>query len=210
MSIELKQITPKNITSFIRGTSKKLLDDLDIVNVPEHEAKQIIIRASTCSDCLENGSCFHCGCTTPDLFYDPKKVDAKKKWGKMMSKEEWEKFEDSIYNYILDAYSSMTSAAYVVTKNSITKDLGNIKHNAPVDIDFSITNNTNDILKIASISHTCGCTSSKYDTSALPGELLNITITYSANQKGSFTKRSEVLFTGDKEPIALIITGTVV
>lgn len=78
-----------NIRNYIQGTYYNFLNGHELT--PTHIKEQAFYRASLCEDCLKQGSCPHCGCSTPALFFSPLKEDALKKWGPMVSKEEWEK-----------------------------------------------------------------------------------------------------------------------
>lgn len=60
-------------------------------NTPQHIIDQAERRAELCAPCLDRGYCDVCDCKTPHLFFAPQKEDARNRWGKMMSKEEWEK-----------------------------------------------------------------------------------------------------------------------
>lgn len=80
--IKLKDITPANIRNFLEGTTNSLSSRV----MPEHQKEQVIYRAALCNDCLELGRCHTCGCSTPGLFYAPKKRDAKGKWGPMLNR----------------------------------------------------------------------------------------------------------------------------
>jgi hypothetical protein len=104
-----KEYTAKNIASFIRGTSKKLLDDVGFVKLPEEQQVQVMLRSLLCDDCLAAGACKKCGCNTPDMFYDPYKECEDGKWGKMMSKEELERFQDESLEIIKNAYKDYYS-----------------------------------------------------------------------------------------------------
>jgi hypothetical protein len=70
--IKLTDITPHNIRNFLEGTRNSLSSR----NLQKHEQEQVIYRAAKCKDCLELGRCHTCGCSTPGLFYSPKKRDA--------------------------------------------------------------------------------------------------------------------------------------
>ena len=65
--------------------------------LPFHRLEQILYRSRMCRPCLEAGKCTECGCTTPDLFFDPSVYCSGGKWGPMMDKENWEEFKQ-IYN----------------------------------------------------------------------------------------------------------------
>jgi len=60
--------------------------------------EQIIYRQSfsDCGDCLKNGQCTHCGCKTPDLFYDKEMVCSGGNWNVMLSPDQWEEFKKDL------------------------------------------------------------------------------------------------------------------
>lgn len=89
--IRLKSITPSKIKSFIVGNSRMIATNLGIVKLKHHEQDQILLRMLLCEDCMSNGSCSVCGCTTPNMFYDPNKLDAAGKWGRILNHEEWKR-----------------------------------------------------------------------------------------------------------------------
>lgn len=79
--------------------------------LPTYMLEQIAYRMFLCKDCLMKGSCPHCLCRAPTLFYSATKVDALKKWGPMVSEEEWILFKDSDrYKKYLDAKSKDDTA----------------------------------------------------------------------------------------------------
>ena len=43
------------------------------LRLEEHIREQAIYRALLCSECHQNGECLIRGCSTPDMFYAPKK-----------------------------------------------------------------------------------------------------------------------------------------
>lgn len=54
----------------------------------KHIEEQALERALKCTECVENGSCVHCGCKSPQLFYSVYKKCPQNKWDIMMNKEE--------------------------------------------------------------------------------------------------------------------------
>lgn len=61
---------------------------------PPFKLEQVFYRAMLCEPCLQNGSCLHCGCKTPNMFYSVRKECGNHLWGEMFHKEEnWEKFK---------------------------------------------------------------------------------------------------------------------
>jgi hypothetical protein len=65
----------KNIRDYVQGTYNYFFKE----NIEQYKKEQAFYRAFLCSSCLNNGSCFHCGCSTPALFFAPNKTDANNK-----------------------------------------------------------------------------------------------------------------------------------
>ena len=82
-----------NVRNFIEGSWNKFKSHSNFLVLDEHIREQAVYRAMLCKECYVNESCLHCGCATPDMFFAPNKEDAKNKWGKMLSKEDWETFK---------------------------------------------------------------------------------------------------------------------
>jgi hypothetical protein len=59
-----------------------------------HQLEQIVYRMSQpgCRECLIDGECHHCGCKSPDLFYDRTNWCSGNHWSAMLSKEDWDDF----------------------------------------------------------------------------------------------------------------------
>lgn len=82
----------KNIRNYIDGNLNfiKFSNDID---VKTHILEQAFYRLYLCQDCYLNKSCTECGCSTPEMFFAPKKEDAKGKWGVMLEDTEWQLFK---------------------------------------------------------------------------------------------------------------------
>lgn len=59
-------------------------------------AEQVVYRSEECSDCLKRGYCEHCGCPTPELFYDRKNSCSGGKWGPMFDAKQWNEYKKLI------------------------------------------------------------------------------------------------------------------
>ena len=82
----------KDVYNFVTGmVNYAKFNDMLINPLAAHLVEQAFYRAYLCSDCFSGGRCKHCGCKTPEMFFSPKKEDSEGKWGKMLSKNEWEK-----------------------------------------------------------------------------------------------------------------------
>lgn len=88
--MEISQITPTNVKNFVQGNYNYY------ISRPPHIEEQANYRAFLCQDCHTSGRCSHCGCKTPQMFFSPSKVDALKKWGKMLDPTEWSVFKTTV------------------------------------------------------------------------------------------------------------------
>ena len=68
-----------------------------------HELEQIAWRMNfrDCSQCLRAGKCVHCGCKSPELFYDRTNECSAMNWFEMLDKEAWNEFK-AIGSVIID------------------------------------------------------------------------------------------------------------
>lgn len=219
MQIGKYNVTVDNVRSFITGKGKKMLDDLNIKNMPDHQVEQLLVRAILCKDCLESGKCVVCKCDTPDLFYDPKRKDSKGKWGPMMDKEKWEAWKERQNSIMINNYSKFYHSLKIeekVTTQSITggtysHNFGEVKKGNPPVYEFKIKNTTDKPLVADNVAAACGCTASRVTKDyAEPGDYIKVKIKYDAKKLGSFEKVSVVNFDGNHKPVTLIITGKVV
>jgi len=51
----------------------------NIPDLPPHIREQAELRAFLCAPCTNNGSCIHCKCKTPEMFFSPLKKDSDSK-----------------------------------------------------------------------------------------------------------------------------------
>jgi hypothetical protein len=80
-------INPVKWWHFIVGTLIRLLTG------GSEYYEQVNHRMKTCSDCVENKSCFHCGCTMPDGMLVKGNKCSNGKWGPMLKKEQWKQYK---------------------------------------------------------------------------------------------------------------------
>lgn len=93
---------------------------------------------------------------------------------------------------------------------TLTYNFGKIKHNVPVDTEFSFVNNTGKPVIIKSAIAECGCTEPAYDKKPIAnGKTSTIKVTYKADTPGSFNKKITVSFVNIKDPVILNISGEV-
>ncbi len=92
--IKLKDITIKNIKSFLQGYIRSI-----ILNRLTHVYEQVEIRINRVNkispECIANGKCKHCKCTTPELFYADKGCELGC-YPKLMNKQEWNTYKNII------------------------------------------------------------------------------------------------------------------
>lgn len=67
---------PKLIYDYIQGYTRMYLDRVGLL--PRHIKEQVEYRKIVAHKCLKNGSCFGCGCKTPELFYCDKGCSLRK------------------------------------------------------------------------------------------------------------------------------------
>ncbi|HMI79764.1 MAG TPA: DUF1573 domain-containing protein [Ferruginibacter sp.] len=77
-------------------------------------------------------------------------------------------------------------------------DFGKIPQGKPVTHIFEVTNKSNEILKIANVQASCGCTTPEWEKekAVAPGESTKITVGYNAAAEGPFTKFITVTYNG--------------
>lgn len=65
--------------------------------VPEY-LEQIAYRMSRpgCRPCLEGGECTHCGCKSPELFFEKDNECSGLEWFAMMEKDRWEQHKKDL------------------------------------------------------------------------------------------------------------------
>jgi len=87
------KISPKSVFAFAQGYLRKFSDAFGMLE--EHKKEQVLWRTEKAKECMENGSCLYCGCTTPAKFYSDEKCEDpnRKCYPDMMSKKDWDKFK---------------------------------------------------------------------------------------------------------------------
>ena len=87
-------LNPTKWKIFLRNEVRKksgiTIQDEDMIAYCE----QVIYRLNSCRPCLEKGECTHCGCKTPDLFFDKDMVCSGGQWPAMKKTEDWESFKE--------------------------------------------------------------------------------------------------------------------
>jgi hypothetical protein len=91
-----------------------------------------------------------------------------------------------------------------------TIDLGEIKQNKPVTIEFEFTNTSNTEVIVTNAQASCGCTVANFPKQPIAaGKSAIITATYNAAAIGAFTKNITVTIQNE-EPKMLNFKGTVI
>lgn len=83
------------------GTTLQIAQDETLIVTNEKLQsfiEQVVYRQSfpECKKCVEKGECIHCGCKSPELFYDEEMVDSGGNWQEMKSPEDWAEFKKDI------------------------------------------------------------------------------------------------------------------
>lgn len=67
-----------------------LKQEYEELNIPEYK-EQIVYRMNKCKTCVKRGECLHCGCKSPEVFYDKINECSGLNWFRMDDPEEWKK-----------------------------------------------------------------------------------------------------------------------
>ena len=95
--------------------------------------------------------------------------------------------------------------------NKTVHDFGKIPQGIPVETEFTLTNESNEVLLIKEVKTTCGCTVAGYSQDPiLPGESTSIKATYNAKKEGSINKIVKVYTNQNDNYIPLKLKGEVV
>lgn len=73
---------------------KALKQEYEEMFIPEY-LEQVSIRMSNpgCRPCLDGGECIHCGCKTPDLFFEKDMECSGGNWLSMIPANMWEEYK---------------------------------------------------------------------------------------------------------------------
>lgn len=87
------KITKKDIISFIEGNSRYYLDK--IIDLDPHIKEQVSYRGMLCKDdCLIEGSCKYCGCTSKKVIFSTSSCNLGERFPDLMNKEDWEEYKN--------------------------------------------------------------------------------------------------------------------
>lgn len=94
---------------------------------------------------------------------------------------------------------------------SNTIDCGQVLYQHPAVATFEITNYGTSAFTITDVRKSCGCTAVDYPTTSIaPGATFNVSVTYDAQQMGTFHKEVALYTTNEDKPYYLTIQGKVV
>lgn len=88
-------LNPKKWKIFGRYIKLKALkQEYEEIFIPEY-LEQVSIRMSNlgCRACLEGGECVHCGCKSPDLFFEKDMECSGGNWFSMIPSNMWEDYK---------------------------------------------------------------------------------------------------------------------
>lgn len=98
----------------------------------------------------------------------------------------------------------------VATYDKTTYEFGDLIQGTPGIATFTLTNDGNEPLIIASAKASCGCTSPSYSKDPiLPGKSITISVIYNAAAMGVFLKTVSVITNAASQPVILQIKGKV-
>ena len=86
----MKKITLKNISQYLEGNSRMMLDNVGLVGL--HIQEQIAYRMLLCKECLTKGECEICGCSVPGKLYTSESCNPDK-FPDLMNEVDWNKFK---------------------------------------------------------------------------------------------------------------------
>lgn len=88
-------LNPKKWKIFARYLKMKALkEEYQELNIRAYQ-EQIVLRMKhpECQRCIKEGECFHCGCKSPELFFDKDNYCSGGAWDAMMNPDQWEEFK---------------------------------------------------------------------------------------------------------------------
>lgn len=96
----MDKINFQDIYNFIEGNSNKVLSSINLKS--EAYLEQVEYRKLICeSDCIANGKCIKCGCSSPSRLYTRLTCNPDR-FPSIMSEDEWVEFKRT--NYDKDIY----------------------------------------------------------------------------------------------------------
>ncbi|MEO7529977.1 MAG: DUF1573 domain-containing protein [Sediminibacterium sp.] len=112
---------------------------------------------------------------------------------------------------LLVTIGAFAQAPSDIVFKTTSHQFGKVKQKVPATYVFSFTNNSAKPVVIEFANADCGCTKPSYsDAPILKGQTSKITVTYNAENLGTFKKNVNVKFLNQTLPITLTIQGEVV
>jgi hypothetical protein len=185
-------LTLDNARSLVTAYTNIAADKLGVPILKDFQNMQILLRRKLCQSCFENKRCHGCTCKVPGLFYDPYRIDHDKKWGPMMTKNEWDNFlatiniklkEEENDEQTIKKLTTEYHQYYVkffkeeqakknkgqikmhvlnIPEDNCFYDYGTIKLNSDGEHVFSFVNTLPVNLSIVGMISSCGCTTPDY------------------------------------------------
>ena len=88
-----REITFKNILSFIEGNTNYILDRFGFY--PDYKQEQVLWRLNICKmDCVKEGACVYCGCPPTKKAFAEASCNNGDRFPDIMEKKEWEKYKE--------------------------------------------------------------------------------------------------------------------
>ena len=118
----------------------------------------------------------------------------------------------------LSAQNAATNDLATITENNspalvwnkTVHDFGEIPQGIPVETEFILTNESDEVLLIKEVKTTCGCTVAGYSQDPiLPGESTSIKVTYNTKKEGTINKIIKVYTSQNDNYIPLKLKGEV-
>jgi hypothetical protein len=95
--------------------------------------------------------------------------------------------------------------------DKMTYTFEDLTQGVPSTTTFTLTNDGNEPLIIASANASCGCTSPSYSREPImPGKSTPLLVTYNAAVQGNFNKSITIRTNASETPVVLMISGKVV
>jgi len=90
--MKLKDVTYKNVMSYIEGNYKKLYNRF--LGLPLHTQEQVAYRLDKCKDtCVKEGKCKYCGCVPEGKAFVKQSCNLGKVFPDLMNAKEWGEFK---------------------------------------------------------------------------------------------------------------------
>lgn len=106
--------------------------------------------------------------------------------------------------------SANISKTEIVISNKII-NVGNTKHNVPVEANFEIINKGTNPLIITDITTDCNCTVPNWDHDPImPNNITLIRLVYNGYTPGYFQKKAYVTCNTQNSPVVLVLRGNVI